>query len=936
MGQKTLRVDKIVPEGGVLRIEGQVTASSLQETSNPWDPVNEADIKFNSGNVAIGTNTPAYKLDVHGTANVGVLNTISVSGDGSGLTNIQTSSIPDLIQEPWTKLNDDILYFQNSNVGIGTDTPVYTLDVHGSANVGALNVTSISGDGSGLTNINGSAVIGLVNQWTSVRGDLRFEDGKVGVGKGTPNHAFDVNGNVNATTLSLSDSDIPVYLTSNAGAGSIAQWSKEIGGDTKNIVRDVAIDSNGNTFVTGEYTSSVGVDVGNGVSLSVANETNVYLIKYSSSGVAEWALNMIGRGNAIAIDSDGNVYISGRYDSESNVDVPSTDEISLIGKIVPTMMGAAFLIKYNNAGVALWATHVDGTDFYNGDDIGRNLAIDSSRNLYLVGSYSGHDDNTSIGSRAYSADDTTSIQLPDVDNNSAFLVKYNSDGTPQWVKGIDASGDVLGYGVAVDSGSNVFITGEYTADSEVDVGNSKNLPITTDVASFLVKYDTDGTTQWATKIDGSSTDKGVSVVTGKNGNVHILGNYTSGAIVVSPFITLPDTSGNDTTFLLTYDTQGVVQWATTIDGVGADVVTDSTGAIFVTGSYSSPNSNVSSTDGKDITLVTPSGSATFLVEYSPNGILRTSTHIDGTSNESGNALAVDSLGQNVYVSGTTGSESTIYNSDGTQSGLTLTSGPGFVVKYKTSKPLKLNVSSNLEVGTANLFVDTMTGRVGVNTTSPQATLHTEGNVFASSNLEVGTANLFVDTEVSRVGVRTRVPGFDLDVNGDINFSGDFYKNGVLFTTVIGSTPWSTLESNISYTAGSVSIGVIEPEATLHVEGNVYASSNLEVGGANLFVDTQTSRVGLGTRAPDATLHVEGNVYTSSNLEVGGANLFVDTQTSRVGLGTRAPDATLHVEGNVYASSNLEVGGANLFVDTQTSRVGLGTRANVRANRIESD
>ena len=439
-------------------------------------------------------------------------------------------------------------------------------------------------------------------------------------------------------------------------------------------------------------------------------------------------------------------------------------------------------------------------------------------------------------------------------------------------KGIDASGDVLGYGVAVDSGSNVFITGEYTADSEVDVGNSKNLPITTDVASFLVKYDTDGTTQWATKIDGSSTDKGVSVVTGKNGNVHILGNYTSGAIVVSPFITLPDTSGNDTTFLLTYDTQGVVQWATTIDGVGADVVTDSTGAIFVTGSYSSPNSNVSSTDGKDITLVTPSGSATFLVEYSPNGILRTSTHIDGTSNESGNALAVDSLGQNVYVSGTTGSESTIYNSDGTQSGLTLTSGPGFVVKYKTSKPLKLNVSSNLEVGTANLFVDTMTGRVGVNTTSPQATLHTEGNVFASSNLEVGTANLFVDTEVSRVGVRTRVPGFDLDVNGDINFSGDFYKNGVLFTTVIGSTPWSTLESNISYTAGSVSIGVLEPEATLHVEGNVYASSNLEVGGANLFVDTQTSRVGVGTRAPEATLHVEGNVYVSSNLEVAGTTI----------------------------------------------------------------
>jgi hypothetical protein len=179
---------------------------------------------------------------------------------------------------------------------------------------------------------------------------------------------------------------------------------------------------------------------------------------------------------------------------------------------------------------------------------------------------------------------------------------------------------------------------------------------------------------------------------------------------------------------------------------------------------------------------------------------------------------------------------------------------------------------------------------------------------------------------------------NLQVSGDIDFTGDLYQNGVLFTAIIGSSPWSNLagESNIYFTAGDVSIGTNNGNAKLHVDGNVYASSNLEVGSANLFVDTETSRIGVNTRSPAATLHVEGNVYASSNLEVGSANLFVDTETSRIGVNTRSPAATLHVEGNVYASSNLEVGSANLFVDTETSRIGVNTRSPAATLHVEGN
>ena len=181
------------------------------------------------------------------------------------------------------------------------------------------------------------------------------------------------------------------------------------------------------------------------------------------------------------------------------------------------------------------------------------------------------------------------------------------------------------------------------------------------------------------------------------------------------------------------------------------------------------------------------------------------------------------------------------------------------------------VSSNLEVGQANLFVDTTSSKIGVGTATPQATLHVDGNAYVSSNLEVGQANLFVDTTSSKIGV-----------------------------------------------------GTTEPDATLHVDGNTYVSSNLEVGQANLFVDTTSSKIGVGTTEPDATLHVDGNAYVSSNLEVGQANLFVDTTSSRVGVGTATPQANLHVEGNAYVSSNLEVSGNVRITDGLSNVCELST------------
>ncbi len=310
------------------------------------------------------------------------------------------------------------------------------------------------------------------------------------------------------------------------------------------------------------------------------------------------------------------------------------------------------------------------------------------------------------------------------------------------------------------------------------------------------------------------------------------------------------------------------------------------------------------------------------------------------------------------------------------------------------------VSSNLEVGASALYVDTVsaTSNVGIGTSAPEYSLDVVGDInfsgdfyqggslfvstpwtitpagsgedlsFTSGNVSVGTTIFHVDSIENKVGIGTIQPAYDLDVVGDINFSGAFYQGGLPFV----STPW-TIETGpdaLSYTDGNVGIGVENPDANLHVSGNVYATnvecSNLifdtvlvtpSAGLNNIvnvsnttsntvqFTNNDTSiitygKVGILKIIPDATLDVFGNAYISSNLTVDTNTFHVDSTSNRVGIGKIDPAYTLDVVGNAYISSNLTVDtldvvvnayiSSNLTVDSNTfhvdsvaNRVGIG-------------
>ena len=94
-----------------------------------------------------------------------------------------------------------------TGLGVGTNDPLHKLDVHGTANVGALTCTTISGDGYLLSNVSGYS-------WpTHLNGnDIYYTTGNVGIGTATPGNTLEVAGTASVAILkSAADAATSTY-----------------------------------------------------------------------------------------------------------------------------------------------------------------------------------------------------------------------------------------------------------------------------------------------------------------------------------------------------------------------------------------------------------------------------------------------------------------------------------------------------------------------------------------------------------------------------------------------------------------------------------------------------------------------------------------------------------------------------------------------------
>jgi uncharacterized membrane protein YqhA len=308
-------------------------------------------------------------------------------------------------------------------------------------------------------------------------------------------------------------------------------WAKKAGGTSPDYGYDIAIDSSGNSYVTGYFYSTASFG---DITLTSSGDYDIFVAKLDNSGNWLWAHKAGGPnedyGYSIATDSSGNSYVTGYFKGTASFE--STNLTSSGDRDI-------FVAKLNSYGSWLWAKKAGGTN----RDGGCGIATDSSGNSYITGYFE--------GAASFGGSNLTSSGWYDI-----FVAKLNSIGNWLWAKkagGIDWD---EGCGIATDSSGNSYVTGYFMGTASF---GTTNLTSSGGYDIFIAKLDSNGNWLDLQKAGGTNSDSGCGIATDSSGNTYLTGYFRETAYFGDINLT---SSGNQDIFVakahIPYDSNDLV------------------------------------------------------------------------------------------------------------------------------------------------------------------------------------------------------------------------------------------------------------------------------------------------------------------------------------------------------------------------------------------
>ena len=278
-------------------------------------------------------------------------------------------------------------------------------------------------------------------------------DGGYIVGGDFKSSNIDLGNGVSLISRGSSDGMIIKY-----NSNGEVEWAKGIGGTDNEKINSVAVTSEGDYIVAGDFISE-SIDLGNGISLTNNGIVDGMIIKYSSNGEAKWAKGIGGKNSdyieSIAETQDGGYIVGGYF--WSSIDLGNGESLTSKGN------DDGMIIKYSSAGKVEWSRAIGG-----GSRECVNSVSVTSDGGYIVG---GDFSSESIDLKNGVSLVKKSFEKATYDG---MIIKYSSSGDAEWAKAIGGIDSEYIKSVA-DTKDGNYIAGGYFDSSSIDLDNGKTL-----------------------------------------------------------------------------------------------------------------------------------------------------------------------------------------------------------------------------------------------------------------------------------------------------------------------------------------------------------------------------------------------------------------------------------------------------------------------------
>lgn len=911
----------------------------------------------NTGNVGIGTTTPAYKLDVTGTGNfTGALKIGAYTlpnTDGTALQVLKTngSGAAAWQFENWLLSNNNLLNNNSGNVGIGTTTPSFKLDVTGNGRftgpftIGAYTLPAADGAALQVLKTNGSGAIAWQYENWILNGTniTSNSTGNVGIGTTAPAYKLDVTGTahftgpvkVGAYSLPTADGAAGQFQKTD-GAGNLS-WQSEVpytagnAIDISNFVitntlpdKIVSITGAGAVSATGTYpnfniSSPIVTLTGSGASAISGSfptfNVNTPVTTLAGSGASsvsgsfpDFTVNtpvttLGGTGVSTVTGSFPNFIVNtpdpGFSTDGTNVFMNKSGNVG-IGVVTPTYkldvngdinMSEGHTIY--QAGKPLIKTGT-GSGLFMGEGAGANVTNGTNNNFF--GSHAGNlttsgSNNSFFGSQAGAGNTTGDDNLSFGYSSSA----NNSDGNGNTSVGVQSTERATtgSRNTAVGMLSGVDNAGNENTFIGYDTQDNNSSPIAVNNATALGSK--------AKVLGNNSTAIGANALVTQDNSI-VLGNNAKVGIGISAPLFSLDVHGNG------QFTQALKVGAYTlpnVDGANGQVLkTDGSGILAW-------RDAITAGTGISLTGSTVSVSLTGGPGISVAGNTISSTFTGGTGiNITGNTINTDlTAGNGINISGSTISSALVAGNGIGISGNTISSalvaGSGIGISGNT---ISSTITSPWTIAGDDIF-NSNTGKLGIGTQSPAERLHIVGNELLDGKLAIGT---------------TIRPELALNLHGNSNFEGNMYiadpNDGHTDPTLVAVGFLYGTGTKRLGVDGRIGIGTLDPQTNLDVRGNsimTQSSSSSPVLTLNQYDDNAPALLLSNGQDKGAGLRIQAgvkghNYYMldvadnagNSYLRVSGTNGVTYAREVQVTLGT-FPDYVFEKDYKLRSLSELE-------------------------------